>query len=79
MVITFNITYKITKTEKVDSDELEDINYKMSYYYDADVEASECYKYEGTITFKGSKNTDIDSIDSLRYGNYDGTWYIVSN
>jgi hypothetical protein len=51
----------------------------MSYYFDADVEASECYKYEWTITFKGSKNTDIDSIDSLRYCNYDGTWYIVSN
>ena len=75
----FNVTYKITKTKKVDSDELEEINDDMSYYYDADVEATECYKYEGTITFKGSKSQDTDSIDSLRYCKFDGVWYLISN
>ena len=73
----FNITYNITKTTKLTEEELKNINDKMKSYYNAAEEASECYKYEGTITFKGSKDEDTDSISTMGYCNYNGSWYLV--
>lgn len=74
----FNITYEITKTTKMTEEELKEVNDKMKEYYDAKEEASECYKYEGTITFKGSKFEDPDPISTMGYCNYGGEWYLVS-
>lgn len=74
----FNITYNITKTTKMTDDELKELNDAMAYRYNSKDNASECYKYEGTVTFKGSKSEDTDPISSMKYCKYDGSWYIVS-
>ena len=74
----FNITYEITKTTKMTEEEVKEVNDKMKEYYNADQDASECYKYEGTITFKGSKFEDTDPISTMGYCSYDGEWYLVS-
>ena len=61
----FNITYEITKTVKLTEEELEKHNNDMAKYYNAKENATECYAYEGTMTFKGSKFEDPDPIDSI--------------
>lgn len=75
----FSITYKITKTTKLTDEELKTLNNNMASYYNSKDNASECYKYEGTITFKGSKSEDTDSISTMKYCKYDGSWYLVGN
>jgi hypothetical protein len=49
----------------------------MTDYYKSDKDATECYKYEGKITFKGSKKSDELSISTIAYCKYEGEWYIV--
>ena len=73
----FNITYKIEGKTKMTASELESLNDKMANYYNAKEKAEECYKLEGTITFKGSSDIDTDPIDSSRYCKYNGVWYLV--
>ena len=74
----FKITYEITKTTKLTDEELEEVNNNMKERYDSKQNASECYKYEGTITFKGSKDEDTDPISTMGYCKYDGSWYLIS-
>ena len=50
-----------------------------SEWYNSKEDASECYKFEGTITFAGSKYEDPDPISSMAYCRYDGAWYLVGN
>ena len=45
--------------------------------YNSEEEATECYKYEGTITFKGSKKSDDIPLTSIGRCNFGGTWYLV--
>ena len=75
----FNIKYNITKTIKMTEEELKKQNEVIQSRFETEMEASECYKYEGTITFKGSEFEDTDPIDSLVYCKYDGEWYLSSN
>ena len=71
------VTYNITKTIKLTEEELKEVNETMKTYYNADTEATECYKYEGTITFKGSKSEDSDPISNMGYCKFDGSWYLI--
>ena len=73
----FNIVYNITKEVKMTDEELDELNEDMEYYYKATTKASECYTYEGTITFRGSEYEDEDSLSTMAYCNYDGAWYLV--
>lgn len=73
----FNIEYKITETTKLTDEELEELNNKIKNNYNADVDAKECYVYDGTITFKGSNREDKDSLKSIAYCSYNGSWYLV--
>ena len=73
----FNITYEVTKTTKLTEEELKEFNDAVKKYFETEDEASECYKYEGTITFKGSKRVDDDSLSYVGYCNYNGSWYLV--
>ena len=73
----FHITYEITKKTKMTDEELKEINDKMATRYNAKEEASECYKFEGTITFTGSKFEDPDPISTMKYCNYNGAWYLI--
>ena len=68
---------KITKKTKMTDEELKEINDKMATRYNAKEEASECYKFEGTITFTGSKFEDPDPISTMKYCNYNGAWYLI--
>ncbi len=72
----FNITYEVTNNTKCTDEELETVNKAMATYYKAKENASECYRIEGSITFKGSKRVDPDPL-SMAYCNYDGSWYLV--
>ena len=73
----FDITYKVTKKIKLTKKELDDFNKKMANYYGAKDKASECYKFEGELVFKGSKKTDTNSISTVGRCNYKGVWYLV--
>ena len=73
----FNITYKITKKTKMTKEELDKHNTKTSSTYKTEDKASECYKIEGTITFKGSKKEDPITMSTMGYCKYDGTWYLI--
>ena len=75
----FHITYEITNKTKMTDEELETLNSKMASRYNSKEDASECYKFEGTITFAGSKYEDPDPISSMAYCRYDGAWYLVGN
>ena len=75
----FNITYEITKTTKLTDEELKTQNNNVKSMFEKANDASECYKYEGSITFKGSKFTDTDPISTMLYCKYSDEWYIISN
>ena len=73
----FNISYNYTGKRKLEEEELTSINGKMKTYYNAQEDASECYSLEGTMTFKGTKKINSESLSSFRYCNYNGIWYLV--
>ena len=73
----FNITYKVEKEIKLTDEELKTLNEKLKKNYKTEDEAEECYKYEGTITLKGSKKADELSLDTIGRCKYDGVWYLV--
>lgn len=73
----FNITYKVEKEIKFTDEELEKINKKMVDSYKAKNGATECYKYEGTVTLSGSKTSDSLYMSSIARCNFDGKWYLV--
>lgn len=74
----FKITYEITGKTKLTNDELKTLNEKMAKYYNAKDNATECYKYEGDLIIKGSKNESKSSLSSIGYCKYKNTWYIVA-
>ncbi len=73
----FKATYDITKKTKMTDEELENINKKMTDTYKATENATECYKLEGTMTFKGSKDQIVDSLSSVGYCKYSSNWFLV--
>ena len=73
----FKITFDIGEKTQLTEDELHEINERMRDYYSAKVDATECYKFSGTITFKGSKSSDTDPLESMGYCKYDGGWYLT--
>ena len=73
----FHITYEIKSKTKMTEEELKAVNDRMASRYNSKDDASECYKFTGTITFVGSKFEDPDPIDSMIYCNYSGAWYLV--
>ena len=73
----FTITYEITKKTKLTDEELKELNEKIAKYFKTEEKATECYKFEGTTTFKGSKKEDKQSLSSLGYCKYKGVWYLV--
>lgn len=75
----FNITYEITKTTKLTDEELVQHNENIRKTFNAKTDATECYKYEGTITFKGSKFEDTDPIDTMLTCKYNDEWYLTQN
>ena len=73
----FNLTYQISDQIKLSDEELNSLNENISSTYSTDSKASECYKIEGTITFKGSKKNDTAKISAMNYCMYD-KWYLVT-
>ena len=73
----FNITYDTGKETKLTDEELEKVNTKMKNYFNTELQASECYKYDGSFTFKGSKSEKKDSLATMGYCKYNDTWYLV--
>ena len=74
----FTIEYEITNKTKVTEEELESINEEMKNLYSAEENATECYKIDGTITFKGSNEEDPESLTTLDYCKYDDGWYLIN-
>lgn len=73
----FTITYDIKNKEKINDEDLETVNSKMESQYNAEEKASECYKLEGTMTFKGSKDELVEELSSIHYCKYSDTWYLI--
>ena len=73
----FTIKYKIDKKTKISSSELDDLNETLTYRYDTNQTAKECYLLNGSITFTGSTYSDTDPIDDMYYCDYDGIWYLI--
>ena len=74
----FTILYEITNKTKVTEEELESINEEMKNLYSAEEKATECYKIEGSITFKGTNEEDEDPLTTLDYCKYDDGWYLIN-
>ncbi len=73
----FEVTYKVGNSVKMTDDELEKLNNDMINNYNAKEKATECYKYEVSIIFKGSKKEDPDAMTTMGYCKYNDTWYLV--
>lgn len=55
------------------------MNFLMSENFNTDSKASECIKYKGTITYKGSNREENISSTAFWYCKYDSGWYLVRN
>lgn len=75
----FTITYKINEKTKLTDDELDTLNKGIASTFKTEDKASECYKLDGTITFKGSDYEDTDPISTMKYCKYDSGWYLVGS
>lgn len=73
----FKITYEITKSSKMNDEELESLNKQMETFFNVVDKATECYKFEGTILYKGSKKEEKNSMSTIGYCKYDNVWYLV--
>ncbi len=73
----FNITYKVDKETKMSDEDLIALNEKMKKNIESAIDATECYTYEGSIEFKGSKKSTSATLYNIARCNYDGTWYLI--
>lgn len=73
----FSMSYDITGKTKFTTDELNNLDSSMKATFNTDAKAEECYKVEGTMTYKGSIKEDKGSISGMGYCKYDGVWYLV--
>lgn len=73
----FKITYEIKSKTKMTNEELEKINNKMENQFNAKEKATECYKLDGSLKFKGSKNEIIDKLSTISYCKYSDNWYLL--
>ena len=74
----FNITYNIKEEIKLSDHNVSIINNDMKSRYKATVEASECYKYDATITLQGNLNKTTSDFNLMARCKYDKTFYLVS-
>jgi len=72
----FTITYELGENTKLTDEELEKVNKEMATKFNSKDNATECYRNNGKITYKGSKEEDTDPLTSYLYCKYD-KWYIV--
>lgn len=74
----FKITYKINKAEKMNEDELTQVNENFSTFSSGSSEkVSQGYKLEILETAKGSKDK-VEKTMNLSVGEAGGKWYIVN-
>ena len=73
----FNITYSVKEEIKFTDEELKNLNDKIKNTYKSEDQATECYKYDGTITLKGSKKTDELTLSTIGRCKINDTWYLL--
>jgi len=73
----FKASYKILKEEKMSEEELEELNNKIKESYNTENNATECYKYEGTIILDGSLYDEVISLGTLLRCKYNNKYYLV--
>lgn len=71
------ISYKIKDKEKIDKDDLEDIEEEIKDDYDEKVKVSKGYELELKLKVKGKKDKD-EHTSELEVYKIDGDWYIMS-
>ena len=70
------ISYKIKDKEKIDKDDLEDIEEEIKDDYDEKVKVSKGYELELKLKVKGKKDKD-EHTSELEVYKIDGDWYIM--
>ena len=73
----FTITYKIDKETIMTDEELKEFNKKTKEKIENAIDATECYTYEGSVEFKGSKDKISSDFSTVARCKYDGKWYII--
>lgn len=73
----FNIIYKIEKETKFTDEELKTYNDKIKDIYKSKDSATECYKYDGTMTLKGSKKSYNYTLNTIARCNINSKFYLV--
>lgn len=71
------ISYKVKDKEKIDKDDLEDIEEEIKDTYDEKVKVSKGYELELEIKVKGKKDKDKNKSEIEVY-KIDGDWYLMS-
>lgn len=57
------VSYKITDKDKLDKDDIEDLEDRIKYNYDEKVKIKEAYELEVSMKIKGSEDKDEDETD----------------
>ena len=73
----YKITYKINNTIKANESQLESVNNSLKKHYSNATAASECYGYEGTFTYAGSKGSEDGSLSEVIYCKFNDAWKLV--
>lgn len=69
------IKYKITDSEKLDKDDIKEIEESIEERYDEDVKIQEAYKVEVEATYKGSEDSETED-EELGFIKIKGKWYM---
>ena len=73
----YKVTYEIKNKRKENDEWIENNNKTIKEQYKSDDKLEECYALEGTITFKGSKNSDTDDLEEVWYCKINNKWFLV--
>lgn len=67
------VTYKIKNKEKIDKDDLEDMEHDIKKYYDSKVKIKKGYEVEVRLKIKGDDESDSQKMN-LKIYKIDGDW-----
>lgn len=70
------ISYKVTDKEKLDKDDIDDLEDNFKKRYDKKIKISKAYELEVKLTIKGKDDKDSDEVDFV-VAKVDGKWVIL--
>lgn len=74
----YKITYKVTDKEKLDKDDIEELEDDIKYMYDKKVKIKSAYVLETDLKIKGKKGSDSNDTEIVVY-KIGSKWYMDSS